>query len=399
MGRLFILLTVVLPIAAFGKSVCKPEPLSNPLVAGRSSSVKFPDGRVISVVGHIHGKRQIYEIIAKIDSGELASMSDIDFNQMLRTIQRSNRETYGGMITQENRRRLIDQIQAQYGVDVSHIFRAEKGLPLTHPTVESHADQDRRFIQQLLKSGNPNRPEFFGFEGTYETWHENFPHFLRAKREFLRQFNLRAARGNIDFTKDEVEKLLLGASNANVYAYMENPSLQREIPVLGTESSVAADESQTQNSLGRMYAALQQVIAADDAYWETKDEAAKKRFKTDPSKIAYFALLVHVYSETESMNIESYDELERYVSELSAKAFPWIKSEIESLIELLRLRVRINFARDQASALNLVSQYRSGVHFVGLNHYRHTVASLVQLCIAERDGITTNMDHPQKAVR
>jgi hypothetical protein len=348
----------------------------------------------------MHGDRQVYDIIEKIDRGELASMSDAKFNQMLSEIQRSNREAYSGMITQENRRRVIHHIQAEYGVDVSHIIRPEDGLPLTNLTVESHAGQDRRFIHQLLNPRNPNRPEFIGFEGTYETWHDNFPHFLRARQELIRQFNLRVGRGHINFTQADFENILLGASNANVYAYMENPSLQREVPVLGTESRATTEESKRQDPLGRMHVALQQVIAADDAYWETKNEADKDRFKADSSNIAYFALLMHVYSQAQHMNIESYEELERYASELSANAFPWIRSEIDSLIESFRPRVRINFARDEASARNLANQYQSGVHFVGLNHYKHTIASLVKICIAERDRSTNGyLGLPQRSVQ
>lgn len=69
--------------APVAKTVCSAQANENPLVRGRSKSITFPDGRTITVVGHLHGTRQIYEIIDLIDSGRLALMSDSEFNQLL----------------------------------------------------------------------------------------------------------------------------------------------------------------------------------------------------------------------------------------------------------------------------------------------------------------------------
>jgi hypothetical protein len=72
-------------------------------VKGRSKSIAFPDGRVITAVGHLHGNRQIYEISDLVDKGRLASMSDNEFNQLLTKIVDENRKPYQGMITRQDR--------------------------------------------------------------------------------------------------------------------------------------------------------------------------------------------------------------------------------------------------------------------------------------------------------
>ncbi len=99
--------------------------------------------------------------------------------------------------------------------------------------------------------------------------------------------------------------------------------------------------------------------------------------------MAYVALLMHVYSEVQNMNVSSYSELDAMIAELREKSPVWIKSSVENLLQSLKERVRINFARDAASARNLAGRHESGIHFVGLNHFNNTISNLEQLCRQE----------------
>ncbi len=394
---LFIILTPVVSNAAPGESSCVVEPISNPLVEGRASSIRFPDGRMISVVGHVHGERQIYDIVEKIDSGELSSMSDVEFNQMLNDIRDDNREPYQSLVTEGNRRKLVEFMQTEYGVDATPIIRPDEGLRLSNLTAENHAEQDRQFIEQVLDPQSPIPVEFIGFEGSRQTWRNNFPGFVRARHELIRQYQLRVGRGAIEFNQSEVEEILLAASNANVYTYMEDPLLANRVPVIGTESRVVGEAYRQQSPLDRMSDLKQKVLDVDEDYWEARSEDERERFQANQENMMFIALFMHVYSEVEHMNISSFEEFERYASELSNRAYPWIQSEVNELIEAMRTRVRINFARDEASARNLVAQHRSGVHFVGLNHYRNTLSNLVRLCQAEQGDVGNYYGTPESS--
>lgn len=64
--------------------------MQNPLVLGRASRIAFPDGRVITVVGHLHGERQMYELAELLNSGELQSMTNPEFDALISRISQKN---------------------------------------------------------------------------------------------------------------------------------------------------------------------------------------------------------------------------------------------------------------------------------------------------------------------
>lgn len=55
-------------------------------------------------------------------------------------------------------------------------------------------------------------------------------------------------------------------------------------------------------------------------------------------------------------------------------------SDLSELFEAFRRRVQLNLDRDMHSAKNLAAQRKSGLHFVGLNHFNNTVENLERLC-------------------
>lgn len=393
-------LTAVCPsLAAQNNSVCSSTPNKNPLVKGRSKTITFPDGRTITVVGHLHGTRQIYQISDLIDNGQLSTMSDDEFNQMLVKIADENRKPYQGTITRQDKSRFVDTIRAKYDIDISNIVRPETGFDLPAMTVEKQAREDFAYLSQILARSH-NRIGFVGYEGTQETWSNNLPYYLRARRELLHQFYLRKGRGKITFNQEQIERLILSASNGSVYAYMRNPELNKTVPMFGSEDRDAGAESERVDPLQKMRDALQEVTKADDDYWKSKTEKEKQAFSSVPSNIAYGALLMHVYSEVQNMNISSYAELDALIGELREKSPFWLTSSLENLFRSLRERVRINFARDAASARNLVGRYESGIHFVGLNHFNDTMSNLENLCHRElNQSRTTGTTRPSSSVR
>ncbi|MBK8202472.1 MAG: hypothetical protein IPK68_09235 [Bdellovibrionales bacterium] len=181
-----------------------------------------------------HGNRQIYEISDLIDNDLLGSMSDNEFNQLLTGIANENRKPYQGMVTRQDKLRFVEYFKTEYGIYVSHIVRPEQGFNLPPMTVENHAVDDFGFLSQTLAQPG-SKIGFIGFEGSQETWSRNLPYFRRAQQELLRQFYMRQGRGKITFDQKQIERLILSASNGNVYAYMSNPDLAARVPMFGSE--------------------------------------------------------------------------------------------------------------------------------------------------------------------
>jgi hypothetical protein len=391
---LSILLTVeTRAMALVTDTLCSAQANENPLVKGRSKSITFPDGRILTVVGHFHGDRQIYEISDLTDNGRLSSMSDSEFNQLLTKIANENRKPYQGMITRQAKLRFVEYFKAEYGVDIGHTVRPEQGFDLPSLTVENHAIEDLQFLSQALAQPG-SKIRFIGFEGSQQTWSNNLPYYVRARQELMRQFYIRKGRGQISYNQEQIEKLILSASNGNVYAYMTNPDLAKRVPMFGSEDPNAGEESQRVNPLQKMNDALQEVTKADDAYWDAKTEKEKQAFEAVPSNLAFVALLMHVYSEVQNMNISSFTQLDAMIGELRNQSPSWIKSSLEGLFRSFKERVRINFARDYESAKNLVSRHETGIHFVGLNHFNNTIANLENLCKQELNGASRATIHP-----
>lgn len=374
-------------------AVCSAQANENPLVKGRSKSITFPDGRVLTVVGHMHGDRQINEINDLVENGKLGSMSDGEFNQLLLRISNENRQTEKGLLTRRDKLKFVDHFRNEYGVDISRTVQPEKGFDLPPMTVENHAVEDFKFLSQALAQPN-SKIRFVGFEASQETWTNNTPYYKRARQELLRQFYIRKDRGQISFNEEQIETLILSASNGNVYTYMTNPDLSKRVPVFGSEDPKVAAESKRVAPLTKMYEVFQKVISADDAYWNSKTEKEKQQFKTIPSNILYVGLLLHVYSEVKNMNVSSYAELDTLIHELRKGAPPWIQASLEEFFRSLRERVRINFARDYESAKNLVGRHETGIHFVGLNHFNNTIANLENFCKQELTGSNKKISIP-----
>jgi hypothetical protein len=94
------------PLTVLGHSLprptlsCRARPVADPALAGRARQVAFPDGRVITVVGHVHGRR-IYDWASSLGPEGLASLSQEEFDEQIREFLRDGTRTQGE-ITRDN---------------------------------------------------------------------------------------------------------------------------------------------------------------------------------------------------------------------------------------------------------------------------------------------------------
>lgn len=363
---------------------CISVPIEDPLVKGRARMVRFPNGRSVTVVGHVHGSRQIYEIGALIKNSRLMQMSDAEFDTLLFRIMNENRRVVPIGASKETKQSAVNFYKKKFNIDFSDLLHPENALDLPEVTFERHAIEDYRYLNQLLGQKNSS-VQFVGYEGTQRTWASNLPFYLRTRQVLLEQFALRKSRGQIKFSEYYLDPLLLSSSNGNAYTYMVNPQLILKVPMVGTEDEAVTSDPKNADPLEKMFQALNRLKAAGDTYLDSQTKIEKKRLFNEPSLISFFVLALNAYSEVENMSFVSEADLEVQLTQLRAKTPHWLKGEVEELIETFRERVRINFLRDEASARNLVGLNKTGIHFVGLNHFRNTVRNLENLCKQEQN--------------
>ncbi|MFZ4405506.1 MAG: hypothetical protein ACOYOK_15520 [Pseudobdellovibrionaceae bacterium] len=362
--------------------ICKLQKVRDPLVAGRAYKIEFPNGRVITTVGHYHGSRQIYEISDLALSGKLAKMTDQDFQNYISKILKKNTTPFESTLIVSNRKKIEKKLLG-LGLEPSQFFNSSNGFDLQNVSVLNHAKQDYLFLnnQLLRKSG---AVEFVGYEGTDAAWKNNVPYYLAAQSILLHDFAIRKARGGITLTEADIKSAILSGSNGSIYAYMQDPNLQKRVPMIGAEDSEVGKRYDQLDPITTLENAFKSLIAADSAYWRTRPKSEMESFKKDTKNYIFITLLISVNSQALNMEITSTDDLDQKLQILRLYKYPWINSEeLDSFFAALRQRVQLNIDRDSHSARNLAGTHLSGIHFVGLNHLRSTVKQLKQICYSE----------------
>lgn len=193
---------------------CLAKPVEDVNVKGRASVVKFPNGREITVIGHIHGNRQIYDLHDLIVSRKLYQMSDQEFETLLINILRDNKKPVEG-ISKEAIKLQIINIKKTFGVDVSHIYDIQNGFDFEKNSVLDHAKQDLAFLKNRLKSraDRPNSVEFIGYEGTDRTAKENYVELLKVIEILNKEFLNR--KENLSLTQEQFNDIILSSANGN----------------------------------------------------------------------------------------------------------------------------------------------------------------------------------------
>lgn len=362
---------------------CKAQPVQNELVKGRASTVSFPGGRKITVVGHLHGKRQIYDIMDLALSGKLASLSNEEFAAFISKILKENTAPSDTFLLNSNRRKAVAKLN-ELGINGAEYFNVDDGFDLQDVTVLNHARQDFQFLSGQL-SNKAQALGFVGFEGAERTWFKNFPYYLRAYQELIKQFSARKEHG-LSTAEGEVKDALLSASNGNTFAYIQDPSLGLRVPMFGVEDSNAGKKYQEADPLIEMQKRLKAVSDADKAYWDTRPKAQLEAAKKDLRNLRFGALLVQLYNEVADMDVTTLADLDKKIAILKQNTFPWVEKPLNDLFEAFKTRIRLNLDRDFNSAKNLTGLHGSGIHFVGLNHFRNIVRNLEQMCTVERSA-------------
>ncbi len=393
-----IFLTVVYPTITLANSlqnnqICKAVNNENSLVTGRSKTITFPNGRTITVVGHIHGTRQINQIYDLIINGQLDKMTDQDFDALLMKISDKNSKSNELPWSLQYKNSVVKYFKNKYGINVSKIVHTTISYNLKSTSVESHAIDDFKFLSYLLADSN-SQIKFIGYEGSQETWVHNFPTYILARQELLKQFFRRKESGKLQFTLYQLENLILSASNGNVYTYMVNPNLNLSIPMIGTEDESVFIKYKNVDTIEDMSKAYQEIIEADKLYWKEKSITEKQAFNSIEANRFFIELLTYAFNEVLSMRISTYNELDKIIDYIKINSPKWIQPLLEKLFVAMKLRLQINIERDTASAINLASRNETGVHFVGLNHLYNTVSILENICHQELKHFynSTNMN-------
>lgn len=102
-----------------------------------------------------------------------------------------------------------------------------------------------------------------------------------------------------------------------------------------------------------------------------------------PKLMSYVVKLTILYSEVELMHITSETELDERIKALGQAPSVIPKKPLQELFSAMKRRIEINNQRDQFSANTLAQRNQSGIHFVGLNHYRNTLKFLEEQCRSE----------------
>lgn len=82
---LSILWTTVIPTWAADEK-CQRQEVLDPAVRGRAFYVEFPDGRVVTVVGHNHGHRPVQKILDFLNRKDLLQVSNDEFARLVKSI-------------------------------------------------------------------------------------------------------------------------------------------------------------------------------------------------------------------------------------------------------------------------------------------------------------------------
>ena len=376
------------PVAYSADNVCKSVPNEDPLVKGRSTRVTFPDGRVITVVGHFHGERQIWDIINLIDAKRFQSLTDSQFNDLLKYIEQENSKVVNIPGSKQNQDERLASIKSLTGFDFSNLAPSMENRDMPRVSVMSHAKKDLSYV---ISNINLNKDlGFISYESSQQNWYQDFPKFINARKVVLEEYERRKSKDLINFKKEEIEDLILSASNGNVYAYMVDPSLNNRVPMVGAEDQIAGMTAAKEDSIEKMEIATREMTRVDNLYWSSKSQKEMDEYMADKKNLYFGALLGFVKSLVLQMIMPTMDYFYSVCDQLRNTAPPWLRDSLELQIKAMETRIKLNSARDFKSAENLVKQRKTGIHFVGLNHFGNTVRYLEILCEQEKSALKPN---------
>lgn len=402
-GRLglAISLTIASPFARAASPVdpaCKASPVEDARVKGRARRVVFPDGREITVVGHMHGDRRMYFLGQLAESGKLARLTDAQFAKLVRGLIAENREPLRSGLLNSHRRAQARKLREALGPEALADFDAGAGYELENVSVVGHAAADLDYVTSVLL-GRPGEKsaEFIGWEGSDRIVKANTAFLRRARAAVVAEHALRRERGLTGIGDAEMRELMLGTVNGNMTPYVDDPRLESRVPLIGVEDDAAGEAHEKGDAFGRMDEALKALGRADDAFFDGLPPERRDGLKKSPRLRAFGARLVNLYNDVAQMAVSSDAELDRRVSALRPDVPEWVREPFDRLVAAFRNRIRLNLDRDAAAAKNLAALHRTGTHFVGLNHLRNLVSNLERQCALEAASRARGAAHAASA--
>lgn len=345
---------------------CQAQTISDREVRGRASQVVFPDGRIVAVVGHVHGLRQITQTFELADRGELQRMSNEQFTNYFYEILNRNRRPTVTVSGEVGHSPLADA-QADYAY-LAKVRR--QGLS---PAADSNSGEE-----------NYKQIKFVGYEGSERVWRQNLKDYALTmtvvKREFTRR---RLRRPGLDLTQSELNQALFSATGGHVWHYIENPKLNSSLPMVGSEAQQIYSMVDSRDLLRRADEAFEKVLQADRAYAQGLRIEERNQQRSQPGVQNYINAIYELYFDVSSMRITSMKEFEERAKIVDQNILPWIDKPLKEMREQFRKRVKFNLFRDENSANALAKEGASGVHFVGDNHLVTTLRFLEQICRQE----------------
>ncbi len=361
--------------------LCKAQPIKGTSVSGRANVIEFPNGRRITVVGHLHGHRQIYALGRLVNAQKLQTLSDHEFQDLFRRILKENRAEVDASVINSNRRQTLRVITELTGQESVSNYDPNAGFELENVSVLNHAQEDLQYIRESLRS---QKIEFIGWEGSQERLNENLPAFFSVVEVLKKEFSLRRSRGGISLTPAEFNEALLTSMNANTFHYVVDPRNFSTAPLIGAEDETAGDLHESKKPHERIREAWTKLEKFEKSYLAKLSKEEVEVLKQDPVVKVQGSLLVTIFRDVEAMVIDSEEKLQSAKKSLNVEKMPWLREAVDELFDAFSLRIKANLLRDSATAVNLASRFQSGVHFIGLNHQRNLIRNLENICEVEQ---------------
>ena len=298
---------------------CEPVAVSDKDVARRATTIPFPDGRLVTVIGHDHGDRRVPAELQNLAKAFAENGSVHALELGLNRIPTRNRD---GIHDQES--------------NLSFLRRRLKG---------------QHGIQFISKEVDP-------------AMFQNSQLFLIELREdFQRAFKMYSVS-----PPKQLARAQLLAEEASTFYSLNHLSLGLGYTMFGAESKTASEAfSVADKQLNEAYARLLDVVG---------DHPKIKRTLLEGRYEIYLMAENQLGPLNEAELIAKFEkQMPKRLHEAGRK---WIAAEVK--------KYEAHEKRDEATAKNLVDRRQSGIHFVGMFHFKSLIQKLQKSCEVERDG-------------
>lgn len=372
----FLLITFITFAEQFATASppCTPERISDARVASRSLQMRFPDGRLITVVGHQHGARQVLTL--GIYARQVQSWPSNKLENFVRDSLRSNsRHLTLGSVNPKDTARSFEQA---WGLPLETFDSIELFQMADPGTVLDNAKNDESYVRSRLREAQ-DRPSFVGVETFGQT---NINEFRRGYLFVKSQ--LVARKSQMSLTDQEIEDFLISGSMGQLHAYFSSPELAEIAPLLaaeGPEAQINGDKA-----AGIDAKATEKILAENKKYLTVLGVNQRKQAYLKLSE--FVRAFVKVLSGDFNRFVD-YDSGDAVATQLQESLPPWLKPAGKSLVDMIRAYANSVIERDRETAKNLADQKKSGLHFIGNEHLRSIIKHLGERCRAELSDQTS----------